>query len=47
MILNYNKGIEQKELAVSTIWHFSKIAEEGGFIEIFANKQLIDNLIKV
>jgi len=47
MVLNYNKGKEQRELAVSVIHHFGKISIRNKASDLFANYQLIDLIIQM
>lgn len=47
MILMYNKGREQRELAVVAVRHFAKIAVENEVAGMFANQQLIDQTVQM
>eukprot|EP00826_Nyctotherus_ovalis_P013014 TRINITY_DN13478_c0_g2_i1.p2 TRINITY_DN13478_c0_g2~~TRINITY_DN13478_c0_g2_i1.p2 ORF type:complete len:120 (+),score=9.53 TRINITY_DN13478_c0_g2_i1:352-711(+) len=47
MILMYNGGKEQRELAVIAVRHFAKIAVNNEVAGMFANQQLIDQIVQM
>ena len=46
IVLKYNKGVEQRDLAVNSLLHFAKIAEITGNFKHFVNEEVIDEMVK-